>query len=69
MVFNDYELIATGRVANNRRHTAIYRGRLFEAFGGYSTAYSLGLFTMGGAAFGLQSVPAMTMPVLSASGL
>ena len=45
MVFQDYELISTKRVNNNRRGQNIFLNRLFNAGGGYSSVYFGSVFS------------------------
>ena len=44
MVYNDYELVSTKRVSKQRRKGNILLRRQFEAAGGVSTLFTMGMF-------------------------
>jgi hypothetical protein len=52
MVFEDYELIQTKRVNHDRRATNVFRKRLFNTAGGWSTVYTTAVFGAIGYSFG-----------------
>jgi hypothetical protein len=52
MVFQDYEIIHTKRVAHDRRGTDIYKKRFHNARGGYIPFYYALLFGIFGYKFG-----------------
>ena len=69
MVYQDYELIATKRVSHSRGKGSIYAKQYFTALGGLNTVYTTAFFGMAGGAFGATSAPALSRPLMNATGM
>ncbi len=69
MVFQDYELVPTNRVSRQRHNTNLYFRRTFNAMGGYSTVYLMGISYFAGRSVGISSGVSLQKPLLNATGV
>ena len=71
MVYNDFELVSTKRVARNRRMGMMLLRRQWDAMGGASTVFMAGLCGVGGSMLnvrGAVSYAPVPSPVFSGAG-